>query len=131
MMMIIIIIIFSSSTAKRGLWPPRHTRFLDHTQRRATVGRTPLGRVISSSQRPLPDNKHTQQTNIRAPGGIRTHDRSRRTAVDLRLRTRGQHRGNNNNNNNKRCEADYLLCRHHISHTSHIVIIMLPLCNLP
>jgi hypothetical protein len=37
------------------------TRFLDHTQRRATVGRTPLGRVISSSQRPLPDNtQHTQ-----------------------------------------------------------------------
>ena len=27
--------------------------FLDHTQRRSTVGRTP-GRVISSSQRPLP-----------------------------------------------------------------------------
>jgi hypothetical protein len=25
-----------------GLWPPRHKRFLDHTQRRATVGRTPL-----------------------------------------------------------------------------------------
>jgi hypothetical protein len=28
--------------AQRGLWPPRITRFLDHTQRRATVGRTPL-----------------------------------------------------------------------------------------
>ena len=33
------------------------------------------GRVISSSQRPLPDNtQHSQQTNIRAPGGIQTHD---------------------------------------------------------
>jgi len=52
--------------------------FLDHTQRRSTVGRTPLGRVISSSQRPLPDNtRHSQQTNIHAPGGIRTHDFSR------------------------------------------------------
>ena len=31
--------------------------------------------VISSSQRPLPDNtRHSQQTNIHAPGGIRTHD---------------------------------------------------------
>jgi hypothetical protein len=50
------IIIFSGSAAQRGLWPPRHTRFLDHTQRRTTVGRTTLGRVISSSQRPLPDN---------------------------------------------------------------------------
>jgi len=46
--------------------------------------------VISSSQRPLPDNtQHSQQTNIYAPGGIRTHDISRRTAVDLRLRPRG------------------------------------------
>jgi hypothetical protein len=36
------------------------------------------GRVISSSQRPLPDNtRHSQQTNIYAPGGIRTHDLSR------------------------------------------------------
>src|SRR5215471_5020976 len=51
------------------------TRFLDHTQRCATVGRTPLGRVISSSQRPLPDN--TQQTNIHTSGGVRTHDRIR------------------------------------------------------
>ena len=32
--------------------------FLDHTQRRSTVGR------------PLPDNtRHSQQTNIHAPGG--------------------------------------------------------------
>ena len=45
-------------------------RFLDHTQRRATVGRTP-GRVISSSQRPLPDNRqHSQQTDIHAPVGF-------------------------------------------------------------
>ena len=43
--------------------------------------------MISPSQRPLPDNtQHSQQTNIHAPGGIRTHDRSRRAAVDLRLR---------------------------------------------
>jgi len=44
------------------------------------------GRVISSSQRPLPDNtQHSQQTNIHASGGIRTHNRSRRAAADLRL----------------------------------------------
>ena len=36
------------------------------------------GRVISSSQRPLPDNtRHSLQTNIHAPGGIRTHNFSR------------------------------------------------------
>ena len=47
-------------------------------------------RVISSSQRPLSDNtQHSQQTNIHAPGGIRTHNLSRRAAADLRLRPRG------------------------------------------
>jgi hypothetical protein len=63
------------------------SRFRDHTQRRATVGRTASGRVISSSQRPLPDN--TQRTNIHAPGGIRTLNLNRRAAEDLRLRPRG------------------------------------------
>ena len=43
------------------------------------------GRVISWSQRPLPDTQHSQQTNIHDPGGIRTHDLSRRAAADLCL----------------------------------------------
>ena len=48
------------------------------------------GGVTSSSQRPLPDNtQHSQQTDIHAPDGIRTHDLSRRAAADLRLRPRG------------------------------------------
>ena len=48
------------------------------------------GRVIISSQRPLPDNtQHSQQTNIHAPGRIRTHNFSRRAAADLRFRPRG------------------------------------------
>ena len=47
-------------------------------------------RVISSSQRPLPDNtQHSQQTDFHAPSGIRTHNFSRRAAAYLRLRTRG------------------------------------------
>ena len=47
-------------------------------------------RVITSSQRPLPDNtQHSQHTNIHAPGGILTHNFSRRAAADLRLRPRG------------------------------------------
>jgi len=46
--------------------------------------------MISPSQRPLPDNtQHSQHTNIQALSGIRTRDRSRRAAVDLRLRPRG------------------------------------------
>ena len=47
------------------------------------------GHVISASQRPLPDNTQ-HKTDILAPGGIRTHNLSRRAAVHLRLRPRGQ-----------------------------------------
>jgi hypothetical protein len=32
----------SGSAAQRGPWPPRPRGFRYHTQRRATVGRTPL-----------------------------------------------------------------------------------------
>ena len=47
--------------------------------------------MISSSQRPLPDNtQQSQQTHIHAPGGIGTHNLSRRAAADLRLRPCGQ-----------------------------------------
>jgi len=46
--------------------------------------------VINPSQRPLPDNtQHSQQTDVHAPGGIRTHNLSRRAALDLHLRPRG------------------------------------------
>ena len=59
--------------------------FLDHTRRRTS------GRVISSSQKPLPDKtQHSQQKNIHATGGIRTHNLSRRAAADLHLKPRGQ-----------------------------------------
>ena len=48
------------------------------------------GRVTSSSQRPLRYNtQHSQQTDIHAPDGIRTHNLNRRAAADLRLRPRG------------------------------------------
>jgi hypothetical protein len=79
---------FSGSAAQRGLWSLRITRFLDHTKWRATVSRTPLDEW-SARRRDLYLTIHTQQTNIHTPGGIRTHDRSRRAALDLRLRPRG------------------------------------------
>jgi len=48
------------------------------------------GRVISPSQIPPPDNtQQSQQTNIHASSGIRTHNLSRRLSADLRLRPRG------------------------------------------
>jgi len=65
------------------------TKLLDHTQRRATVGRTPLDKW-SIRRRDLYLTTHnTHNTNIHALGGIRNHDGSRRAATDLRLRPRG------------------------------------------
>ena len=47
-------------------------------------------RVISPSQKPLPDKtKHSQQTDIHALGGIRTHNPSKRVAEDPRPRPHG------------------------------------------
>ena len=47
--------------------------------------------MISSSQRPLPDNtQHSQQTDNHALVGIRTHNLSRRAAAYLRLSPRGR-----------------------------------------
>ena len=41
------------------------------------------GRVISPSQRPLPDNtQHSQQTDIYASGGTRTRNPSKRAAAE-------------------------------------------------
>ena len=61
------------------------TRFLDHTQRHTTVGRTPLNKWSARTQRPLSDKtKHSQQTSM-PPGGIRTNNLNSRAAADLRL----------------------------------------------
>jgi hypothetical protein len=61
------------------------TRFLDHTQRLTTVGRTPLD-DWSARRKDL--YLTTLTTNIHSPGGIRTHSLCRRAAADLRLRQR-------------------------------------------
>jgi hypothetical protein len=76
--------------------PPRWARassfmrFLDYTKRRTRNGRTLLDEW-SARRRNLyltTHNTHNRQTSI-TPGGIRTLDLSRWTAVDLRLRPRG------------------------------------------
>ena len=64
--------------------------FLDHTQRRTTVGRSPLDEW---SARPrdlylIIHNTHNRQTSM-PPSRIRTHDLSRWAVADLRLRPRG------------------------------------------
>ena len=61
----------------------------DHTQRRTTVGRSPLDEW-SARRRNL--WQHTTPTTEKFPyplGGIRTHNLSRRATVDLGLRPRG------------------------------------------
>jgi hypothetical protein len=46
--------------------------------------------MISPSQRPVSDNtQHSQEKNIHAPDGIRTHDPNKWTAAELHLRPRG------------------------------------------
>ena len=64
--------------------------FLDHTQRRATVGRTPLDEwsIRRTDLYLTTHNTHNRQTSM-PPRGIRTHNLSRRAAADLRLRPRG------------------------------------------
>ena len=89
--------------------------FRYHTQRRVTVGRTPLDEwpirrrdlyltthnthntrtstwqhTTLTTHRPLPDNtQNSKVTDIHAPRGIRTHNLSRWTAAELRLRPSG------------------------------------------
>jgi hypothetical protein len=47
------------------------------------------GRVISPTQKPLPANtQQSQETDIYDPDGIRTHNPSKRTVADSRLRPR-------------------------------------------
>jgi hypothetical protein len=68
------------STAPWGPRPPHFRGFVITLFRRTTLGRTPLYQW--PSQRPLPDNtQHSQETDIHAPGGIRTHNPSKRAAV--------------------------------------------------
>jgi len=62
---------------------------VDHTQLRTTVGRTPLDEW-SARRRYLYLAKHNttdRQTDINAPGGIRTHNLSRRAAAEPHLKT--------------------------------------------
>jgi hypothetical protein len=72
-----------------------HYRSFTTILRHTTLGRIPLG---DWSTRP-DHTQHSQQTDIHAPGGIGTRNRSKRSTADLRLRSRGQwHRALNSIN---------------------------------
>jgi len=84
-----ILLVWLFSVALRAM-ASSFLRFLDHTQRRNTVGRTPLDKwsVLRRDLYLITHNTHNRQTSM-SPGGIRTHDLSKRAAADLRLRPRG------------------------------------------
>jgi hypothetical protein len=61
---------------------------LDHTQTHTTVGRITLDEGSARGRDLYLTTQTLYKTNIHAPGGIRTHDPSKRLAADLRLRPR-------------------------------------------
>jgi hypothetical protein len=63
-------------------------RVLDHTQRRTTVGRTPLDEW-SAHHKDLYLTAHNSHNKHPCPGWIRTHNLSRQAAADLHLRPHG------------------------------------------
>jgi len=82
--------LFLGATAPQWAMASLFARFLDHTQRRITVGRTPFDEW-SSRRRDLyltTHNIHNRQTST-PPGEIRINKLSRRAAADLCLRPRG------------------------------------------
>ena len=75
---------FYGTTAHSGPRPPYYRGF-------TITLRHSSGRVISPTQRPLPDNtQHSQETNIYASDGIRTCNASMRPTADPCLRPHGQ-----------------------------------------
>ena len=68
---------------------PSLSRIQDHIQTHHTR-KDSSGRVISPTQRPLPDNtQHLQQADFHAPGGIQTHNSSKTATTNPHLRSGG------------------------------------------
>jgi hypothetical protein len=59
---------------------------LDHTQAHTTVGRTPLDEGLARRRDLYLTTQTLYKANIHSPGGIRTHDRSKRSPADFSLR---------------------------------------------
>ena len=80
--------LFLCYTSRHNGWSSPHNQGFTFTQTHRSR-QDSSRKVISSSQRPLPDNtQHSQQTNILSPGGIRTHNPSMQAAADPLLRPR-------------------------------------------
>jgi hypothetical protein len=78
-----------NSMAQTADLSPLITRLHDHTQAHHNRYYS-SGRVISLALIPLPDEtQHSQVAGVHAPGGIRTHNSSKRAAAHPCLRPRG------------------------------------------
>ena len=60
---VILLFFFCGAATRRGSWPPHSWGFLDHTQWRTTVGRTPLDE-LSAHHRDLYLTTHNRQTSM-------------------------------------------------------------------
>ena len=84
-------VFFHCATAPSGPGPPHYRGFMI-TLRHMTFSRTDMDEWTSYQPiaGPVPDNtQFSQDTDIPAPGGIRTRNPSKRAAADPRLRPRG------------------------------------------
>ena len=75
------------STAPSGPQPPYY-RGLTITLRHTTLGRTPLCEGSAHRRHLYLTTQRSKQTDIHAPGGIRTHNPNKPAAADPRLRPR-------------------------------------------
>jgi hypothetical protein len=92
--------VFFWHDSPQGARASSFTKILDHTQRRTTVGRTPLDKWSPRRQDLYLTTHNTH--NIQTSGGIRTRNLNRRAAADIWLRTRG-HWGANRSNRMNTC----------------------------
>jgi len=78
------------ATVPSGPGPP-HSRAYETTHNDApqSVGLLWTSEQLVAETSTWQHTQHSQQTNIHANGGIRTHNLSRRAAADLNLRPRG------------------------------------------
>jgi hypothetical protein len=80
--------IFHCATAPSGQRPPQYRR-CTITLRHTTTSRSSLDEKSARCSHIRDSTQHSQETGIRAPGGTRNHNPSKRAAVDLRLTPRG------------------------------------------
>ena len=78
------------ATAPNGPGPPHYRGFqITHDDVPQSVGLLWTSDQLVAETSTWQHTQYSQQTNVRVPGGIRTHILSRRAAADLRVRPRG------------------------------------------